>query len=57
MGYREVYAGWKADPEAYWLQAAQAIDWVKPPSQALNDARAPLYEWYTDATVNTTTAR
>ena len=53
MGYRDIYDGWKADPEAFWLQAAQAIDWVKPPSKALNDARAPLYEWFTDATVNT----
>ena len=53
MGYRDIYDGWKADPEAFWLQAAHAIDWVKPPSKALNDARAPLYEWFTDATVNT----
>jgi len=53
MGYRDIYASWKADPEAYWLQAAQGIDWVKPPSRALNDARAPLYEWFTDSTVNT----
>ncbi len=53
MGYRELYDGWKANPEAYWLQAAEAIDWVTPPSRALDDRRAPLYEWYTDATVNT----
>ena len=53
MGYREVYAGWKADPEGFWLGAAQGIDWVKPPSKALDDTRAPLYEWFTDAQVNT----
>ena len=53
MGYRDIYDGWKADPEAFWLQAAHAIDWVKPPSKALNDARAPLYEWFTDSMVNT----
>ena len=53
MGYRDVYAGWKADPESYWLEAAKGIDWVKAPTRALNDARAPLYEWFTDATVNT----
>ncbi len=53
MGYREVYAGWKADPERFWMEAAQGIDWVTPPSRALNDSRAPLYEWYTDAMVNT----
>ena len=52
MGYAEVYAGWKADPEGFWMQAAKGIDWVKPPSRALNATRAPLYEWFTDATVN-----
>ena len=53
MAYREIYAGWQADPEAFWLEAARQIDWTTEPSKALNDARAPLYEWFTDATVNT----
>lgn len=53
MAYRELYARWKADPEAYWLEAAGAIDWVERPKQALNASRAPLYEWFTDARVNT----
>jgi propionyl-CoA synthetase len=53
MGYRAVYDGWKADPQAFWMQAAQAISWHSPPTQALNDARAPLYEWFTDSQVNT----
>jgi propionyl-CoA synthetase len=53
MGYRDVYAGWKADPEGFWMQAAQAIDWVRPPSRALWAERAPIYEWFRDAEVNT----
>ncbi len=53
MTYAQVYAEWKADPEAFWLGAAKAIDWVKPPSHALNSGSAPLYEWFTDAEVNT----
>ena len=24
MGYKEVYDSWKADPEGYWMQAAEA---------------------------------
>ena len=52
MSYAETYARWQADPEAFWLEAAQAIDWVTPPTRALNDARAPLYEWFTEARVN-----
>ena len=53
MVYAKLYDNWKSDPEAFWMKAARAIDWVKAPSFALNDADAPLYEWYTDAMVNT----
>ncbi|MEN9409691.1 MAG: propionyl-CoA synthetase, partial [Pseudomonadota bacterium] len=53
MAYREIHAKWKADPEGFWLDAAGAIDWVSKPTHALNASRAPLYEWFTDASVNT----
>ena len=53
MRYRQIYQGWQADPEAFWMRAAQAIDWVVPPVPALNSAHAPLYEWYSEARVNT----
>ncbi len=53
MGYADVYAAWKADPEAFWMEQAKAIDWDTPPTRALNDDNAPLYEWFSDAKVNT----
>ena len=53
MGYKEVYASWKSDPEAFWLNAADAIDWDRKPTRALNDGNAPLYEWLDDGLVNT----
>ncbi len=53
MSYKDVYARWQADPEAFWMQAAQAIDWVRPPSKALFDENAPIYEWFADGLVNT----
>jgi propionyl-CoA synthetase len=53
MGYTEVYERSLADPEGFWMEAAEAIDWVKKPSKALFDGAAPLYEWYKDAQVNT----
>ena len=53
MGYADVYASWKADPESFWLKAAERIDWIKPPERALDDSRAPLYGWYSDAVCNT----
>jgi propionyl-CoA synthetase len=52
MTYAAAYADWRADPEAFWMKAAQAIDWITPPVQALNAARAPLYEWFSDGQVN-----
>ncbi|WP_039018219.1 propionate-CoA ligase PrpE [Halocynthiibacter namhaensis] len=53
MTYREIYDAWKTDPEAFWMNAAEAIDWVEKPSKALFDDKAPLYEWFADAKVNT----
>ena len=53
MGYSDVYASWKADPEGFWMNAAKAIDWASPPSKALDDSNAPLYCWFTDTEVNT----
>ncbi|CAM3042420.1 propionyl-CoA synthetase [Paracoccus aminovorans] len=53
MGYREIYAGWQADPDGFWMQAAEAIDWDRKPSKALFDDQAPIYEWFSDGMVNT----
>jgi propionyl-CoA synthetase len=53
MGYADLYARWKADPEGFWLEAAGAIDWDTQPQTALNASRAPLYEWFTDGRTNT----
>ena len=53
MGYHALYQSWKDDPEAFWLEAALAIDWQQFPTAALNSDNAPLYEWYTDGVVNT----
>ncbi len=53
MAYNDVYAAWQADPEGFWMDAAKAISWDKPPSKALFDDNAPLYEWFSDGMVNT----
>ncbi len=52
MGYHDIYAGWQADPDGFWMQAAEAIDWDKPPSKALFDDAAPIYEWFADGQLN-----
>jgi propionyl-CoA synthetase len=50
--YAEVYAEWRADPQAFWAQAAKAIDWIDKPKRIF-DAKAGVYgRWFPDATCN-----
>jgi len=51
--YADVYAAWRADPEGFWMEAAKAVDWIKPPSKALDASDAPLYRWFSDSVCNT----
>ncbi|KAB7615421.1 propionyl-CoA synthetase [Amylibacter sp. SFDW26] len=53
MSYKDVYEGWKNDPDTFWMEAAQSLDWVKEPTKALSDENAPLYEWFKDGQINT----
>ena len=53
MGYHAEYDAWKSDPESYWLNAAQAIDWDVAPTRALFERGNNLYEWFSEARVNT----
>ena len=53
MGYKEVYEGWKSDPEGFWMQAAEASDWDRKPTKALTGADDKLYEWFADGLTNT----
>ena len=44
--YAEVYKSWQDDPEAFWMEQAKAIDWIQPPSKALDDSNPPFYRWF-----------
>ncbi len=52
MSYKHTYSAWQDDPEAFWMQAAEAISWDRKPSKALFDEAAPLYEWFSDGILN-----
>jgi propionyl-CoA synthetase len=52
MRYAELYKRSLADPEGFWMEAAEAIDWVRKPSRALFAENAPLYEWFADGELN-----
>ena len=49
--YESVFRASVDDPEAFWLDAAKAIDWQTVPTKAL-DARPPFYSWFPDGELN-----
>ncbi|KZB87489.1 propionyl-CoA synthetase [Amycolatopsis regifaucium] len=51
--YAESYQRSLEDPEGFWLEAAQAIDWTRPPTRALDASKAPFYRWFPDGELNT----
>lgn len=42
-----------ANKQAFWLQAAKALDWVTPSKQILDESEAPFYHWFSDGELNT----
>ena len=51
--YDETYARSLAEPEAFWAEAAEGIDWEKRWDRVLDDSRPPFYRWFAGAEVNT----
>ena len=51
--YDEVYESWARDPETFWADAAEDIDWVRRWDTVLDSSRAPLYSWFAGGVVNT----
>ncbi|MBT6119706.1 MAG: AMP-binding protein, partial [Rhodospirillaceae bacterium] len=41
------------DPEGFWAEAAQGIDWIEPWDQVLDDSKSPFPRWFVGAKVNT----
>ncbi|GGI85779.1 propionyl-CoA synthetase [Saccharopolyspora subtropica] len=51
--YAETYRQSLTDPEGFWLDAANAVEWEQAPTRALDDSAAPLYRWFPDGVLNT----
>ncbi|WP_407444660.1 AMP-binding protein, partial [Rhodococcus sp. (in: high G+C Gram-positive bacteria)] len=51
--YEEAFRQSVEDPEAFWLEAAKAVDWDTAPTRALDDSQAPSYRWFPDGALNT----
>src|SRR5437660_9447167 len=53
IGYAETYRRSLAEPEAFWGEAAEAIDWETRWERVLDDSRPPFYRWFAGARLNT----
>jgi propionyl-CoA synthetase len=51
--YHEVYARAQRDPEAFWGEAAQAIDWFEPPRKVFDPAAGVYGRWFAGGVCNT----
>ena len=51
--YRDLYQQAQADSEGFWLDAAKSIDWVTPPTRALDASNPPFSRWFPDGELNT----
>jgi propionyl-CoA synthetase len=51
--YGEVYASWQKNPEGFWLEQADAIDWFTKPKTAFDADQGVYGGWYPDGITNT----
>jgi propionyl-CoA synthetase len=51
--FDEIHARSLSDPEGFWGEVAQAIDWTRPWDKVLDSSRPPFYRWFAGAELNT----
>jgi len=48
-----LHAAAAADPAAWWMeQALTELEWMRPPTQGLDDSRPPFFRWFADGELN-----
>ncbi|MDH3763396.1 MAG: propionyl-CoA synthetase [Gammaproteobacteria bacterium] len=53
MSYQDEYQASIDNPEKFWAQKAQQLDWYKPASQVLSQDEHGIYRWFADGELNT----
>jgi propionyl-CoA synthetase len=51
-GYRQTYDRWRADPQAFWGDAAREIAWTQPPERIFDPDAGVYGRWFPDARCN-----
>ena len=50
--YDAVYERWLDEPEDFWAEAAEAVQWYKKWDRVLDASQAPLYRWFAGGVLN-----
>ena len=53
LRFTEVYERSITDPEGFWGEAAEAVQWYKRGDKVLDDGNAPFYRWFVGGELNT----
>ena len=51
--YWDIYSGWLANSEAFWADAAKAVDWFKPADRIFDASSGPYGRWFVGGECNT----
>ena len=51
--YPEVYARWQRDPQGFWAEAAEEIDWFEKPKAVFDPAAGIYGRWFPGGVCNT----
>jgi propionyl-CoA synthetase len=51
--YPDLYARWQRDPEGFWAEAAQAIDWIEQPKKVFAPEAGVYGQWFIGGVCNT----
>ena len=50
--YDSVYQRSIADPQGFWADRAEELEWFKPWDQVLDDSNPPFYKWFVGGKTN-----
>ena len=53
LTYEDVYKSWQQNPEEFWAEAAEELNWFEKWDDVLSSENAPLYRWFSGAKTNT----
>ncbi|WP_299877668.1 propionyl-CoA synthetase [uncultured Cocleimonas sp.] len=53
MSYRQEFDAAKNDPEGFWKEKSEALEWFKPPQNILTQDNDGIHHWFADGEMNT----